>query len=114
MPYLLARLVVSGCPTYKLNLFISDIGRQMIIFNNIQQLLNVRDDERFSSIIASTSCLVAIAETNISEEVSQLIDFMTDLRVTNKRLLVLMSTKLDINLLNGKRTNFNVLIIHLG
>ena len=49
-----------------------------------------------------------------SEEASQLMDFVTDLTVKDKRLLVQMSSGVENNVLQTKRINFNVAISHFA
>ena len=50
-------------------------------------------------------------ETDESEEVSQLIDFVADLRIKKKHLLTYMPTVMNTELLMNKSINFDVTII---
>ena len=58
--------------------------------------------------------MAAVIETDRNDELSPLVDFVTDLNVKDKRLHVLMSSGLESRDLKHKRINFNVVISHLG
>ena len=88
--------------------------RGTIRFSSVQHLLSIKDDERLLWLIPSTPCLAIITETDRNEELSQLIDFVTDLNVKDKILHVQMSSGLERNVLQNKRINFNVVISYLG
>ena len=85
-----------------------------IRFSSVQQLLRLKDDSRLIWQISSTPCLAAVIETDRNDELSPLIDFVTDLNVKDKRLHVVMSSGLESRDLKHKRINFNVTISHLG
>ena len=74
----------------------------------------MKGDGRLLGLISSNQCLATIAETDSSEEASQLMDFVTDLTVKDKRLLVQMSSGVENNVLQTKRINFNVAISHFA
>ena len=63
-----------------------------------------------SSILEHTSCLVTIAEVSRIEDISQLVDFVNELRVPVKYLLLIVS-KMDLNLLMNTNINFNIIIM---
>ena len=62
------------------------------------------------SILEHTACLVTIAEVSDIEDITELVEFFTELRVPMKRLL-LIAPKLDINLLQNKNINFDILVM---
>ena len=80
-------------------------------FSNVDQLLKVKDDNTFQSIMASITCLMALAEVNHTEEVSQLVDFVNEQRSATKQLVVTQQSRLNATLIQNKRLNFN-LIVH--
>ena len=83
------------------------------MFGGISEILHLKGDERFSKITASTSCLAAIVEAESNEEVSKLVDFLTDLKVKEKHLQVEMHIALNTSLLAMKTINYNVIINHI-
>ena len=80
-------------------------------FSNVDQLLKVKDDNTFQSIMASITCLMALAEVNHTEEVSQLVDFVNEQRSATKQLVVTQQSRLNATLIQNKRLDFN-LIVH--
>ena len=84
----------------------------MLSFSTIGQFLSMESDGRLLSIILSTSCLAMVSNVNTSEEASQLIDFTTGLNVKDKHLLIHMSSRLESDVLQKKRINFNIAISH--
>ena len=92
-------------------LFLIDIGRDTLRFSNVGHFLKVKDDNTFQSIMTSITCLVALAEVNHTEEVSQLVDFVNEQRSVTKQLVVTQQSTLNATLIQNKRLNFN-LIVH--
>ena len=82
------------------------------MFGGIKEILDLKADERLPKITAFTSCLAAIVEAGRNEEVSKLVDFVADLRVKEKHLLVKMHIALNTSLLAMKNINYNVIINH--
>ena len=82
------------------------------------QLLEVRDSGRFKSIMSSISCLVTIAVTGSSEDVSHMIDFVHGLRLEGYRVakteLLVLIPFLDHDLVQNKTINLNVIIMEHG
>ena len=74
-------------------------------------LFKVKDDSTFQSIMASITCLVALAEVNHTEELLQLVDFVNEQRSATNQLLVTQQSRLNATLIQNKRLNFN-LIVH--
>ena len=68
------------------------------------------DDQKISSILGHTACVVTIAEVSNLEDSTKLIDFVTGLRVPMKHLL-LIAPKLDINLLLNRNINFDIQVM---
>ena len=93
-------------------------GRSTLEFENVNQLLEVKNGERFKSIMSSISCLMTVAVTDSTQEVSLLIDFVRDLRSEGYRVaktqLLVMIPLLDHVLLENKTINFNVMIMENG
>ena len=91
--------------------FFKDIlGRSAIIFENIQHLLKA-DNIKLQSLMVSIPCLVTIIETYDIGEASKLIDFLADLGVKEKHLLIYTPFVMNTELLPNKTINFNVIII---
>ena len=92
--------------------------RGRLSFDDVTQLLEVKDSGRFKSIMSSISCLVTIAVTDISEDVSLLIDFVHGLRLEGYRVtkteLFVLAPLLDHDLIQNKTINFNVMIMEHG
>ena len=96
-------------------------GRSSLAFDDVNQLLGVKDSERFKSIMSSISCLMTIAVTDSTEDVARLIDFVRGLRsegyrVAKTQLLVLVPI-LEYGLLRNMRNisiNFNAMIMENG
>ena len=92
--------------------------RSSLSFGDVNQLLEVRDSGRLKSMMSSISCLVTIAKTDNSEEVSQLIEFVRGLRSEGYRVaktqLLLMVPSLGHGILRNKTINFNVMIMENG
>ena len=103
---------------FQLNLDVKEKGRSSLSFEDVNQLLGVKDSERFKSIMSSISCLMTIAVTDSSEDVSRLIDFVRGLRSEGNRVanthLLIMVPFLDHGLLHNKTINFNVMIMKNG
>ena len=95
-------------------IFLAESASGTIRFSSVQQLLRLKDDGRLIWQISSTPCLATVIETDRNDELSPLIDFVTDLNVKDKRLHVLMSSGLESRDLKHKRINFHVVISHLG
>ena len=88
------------------------------MFGDANHLLQVSDGGRLKSIMSSISCLVTIAKTDSSEEVSQLIDFVRGLRSEGYRVaktqLLVMVPSLEIGMLQNKTINFKVMVMENG
>ena len=63
-----------------------------------------------SAILGHTQCLVTIAEISTTEDISQLVDLVTVIRVPKKHLL-LIGTELDVNVLLKSKINFDIQIL---
>ena len=74
-------------------------------------LLGIENDSRLLKIFSSTSCLKTIATVSSNMEVSNVIDFVSALRVSGKHL-TLFTSKLNDTSLQKKAINFNVVIYH--
>ena len=92
--------------------------RGRVSFDDVTQLLEVRDSGRLKSIMSSISCLVTIAVTGSSEDVSHLIDFVHGLRLDGYRVakteLFVLIPLLNHDLIQNKTINFNVVIKEHG
>ena len=61
-------------------------------------------------MLAHSSCIKMIVETDKSEEGSQMVDMLDSLEVNEKHLLIKMPTVMNTTLLTNKSINFNVYI----
>ena len=100
------------------NLDVRGKGRSSLAFDDVNQLLGVKDSDRFKSIMSSISCLMTIAVADSTEDASRLIDFVRGLRsegyrVAKTQLLVLVPI-LEYGLLQNKSINFNAMIMESG
>ena len=77
---------------------------------NSKDIINLRENPLFPSILAPISCLVTIVETDASDEVLKLLDMLHHLSVAEKYLLLIVST-FDTTSLENKTINFQ-LIVH--
>ena len=82
-------------------------------FESVNQLLLNKDDNRFETVISSSSCLSITAESSNPGEISILVDFASSLRVKHKYLVV-NTLQLNTTLLQNKRMNFNVFLNIVG
>lgn len=89
-----------------------DLWRSTFIFENVRQLTPITSDmTKFISLLTSTSCLAIILETDDTEEVSFLVDFLDSVRrVEEKHMFVKMNSVFDDDILSNKTINFNVII----
>ena len=86
-------------------------GRSLITFQDVPTLLRASEDPKFISLLASTSCLVTIAETNNDKDIMSLFDLMNRIRVSDKHLFI-KTPVLNYNLLHNKTINYKVFIYH--
>ena len=92
--------------------------RSSLLFGDVNHLLQIRNGGRLKSMMTSISCLVTIAITYRSGEVSHLIDFVRDLRSEGYRVaktqLLVMIPPLKHGMLRNNTINFNTMIIENG
>ena len=81
------------------------------MFQNLGELLNVKEGEKLKSMTARMSCLMTMTQMNNELDVSKLIDVTNELKISNKYLIIFMET-LNATLLRKKVINFNVRIHH--
>ena len=99
---------------------ITDARGSRMIFEDVTQLLSIKNDKRFMSIVASRTCLTTRVLTDSVENISQIVDFLQDLKPVNytanvaKPFLIVMTSTLNPALLKNKTINFNVVILHYG
>ena len=91
----------------------SEGARGTIRFRSVSHLLALENNLRIMKIWASVSCMIAIANVNSDAEASQLIDFLTKLRVAQKHLTIVNPTSV-VGYLHNKTINFNVKVKHPG
>ena len=65
---------------------------------------------KFGMLMGSTSCLALILETDDTEDVHFLVDFLHSLRMESKYFFLQMNTVIDPDLLINKTINFDVII----
>ena len=88
-----------------------DVGRSNIIFESMKQFTKATSDVvNFELILGATSCLAMIVEADHKNEVSFLVDFLSNLRLESKLILFQMNSALDENLLSNKTVNFDIII----
>ena len=85
-----------------------DLGNTLLRFSDVKELFS-KFNQIMSAVLGHTECLVTIAEVDTTEDMSQLVDFVTGIRVPTKHLL-LIATELDSNLLMKSKINFNIQI----
>ena len=71
---------------------LSGIGASTVRLKNVQELSQARKHRLFSSILASSSCVIGIIETYVHDEILDTIDMMNGLRADRKHLLLLAPT----------------------
>ena len=91
--------------------FLPDIGLPMLRFKNIEELSKVREHHLFSSVLASSSCIITIIETHDDDETLDAIDMMNGVRADRKQLLLLVPT-FDITKFKNITINYDVAIEH--
>ena len=119
-------IVVTDSETYKgtvyliylFNIFIvsyfnylSEEGTSTLRFKNVRELLKLRDGILFSSILASSLCLMTIIETNSDDGILEIIDMVNDFRVDTKHLSLKVSN-FNENMLGNITINYDVTIEH--
>ena len=84
-------------------------GPTTIRFQNAELLLEVKDHPQFSVMLSTVKCLIALVDTYVDDEVSQLIDMVNKLEVESKYLIfMVMVPSLNVTLLQNKTINYNV------
>ena len=94
-------------------LILSESAGGTIRFKSVSHVLAIEDDLRIMTIWTSLSCLITIANVKSDAEASQLIDFLTKLRVSQKYLTIVNPTSV-VGYLHNKTINFNVKVKHPG
>ena len=88
----------------------TDLGRSRIMFESMEQFMQITAGT-LELVLESTSCLAMILETDDENEVSILIDFLSDLRFLESKYFLLQTTSgFDENLLSNKTLSFDVII----
>ena len=75
------------------------------------ELLKVRDNLLFSSVLASSSCIFTIIETYLDDDILNTIDMVNSFRAERKRLLLLIPT-FNETMFNNIVINYDVTIEH--
>ena len=78
-------------------------------FSSVGQLLGIEDDKTLATVLTSSSCLSVIAQSTKVEDISNLVDLVSNIRVKNKYLMV-QTPPLNTTLLQSKKINFNVMV----
>ena len=86
-----------------------DLEKTSIRFSDVQELFG-KLNQIMSAILGHTQCLVTIAEINTTEDIFQLVDLVSGIRVPKKHLL-LIGSELDVNLLLKSKINFDIQIL---
>ena len=90
---------------------LSDMGTSTLRFKNVEELLKVRDNPIFSSVLALSSCLIIIIETNYENGILDVIDMVGDFRAERKHLLVIVP-KYNEEMLKNITINYEVTFEH--
>ena len=77
----------------------------------MQELLKVRGNLLFSTILASSSCVITIVETYLDDDILNTIDMVNSFRAERKRLLLLIPT-FNETMFNNIVINYDVTIEH--
>ena len=77
-------------------------------FSDVLQLFAMKDDAKFASVMGGIPCLMTIATSPNTAVSSKLMDLMTVQKVDKKYLLIVTPT-MELELLQNKTTNFNIL-----
>ena len=78
-------------------------------FANVKQLLGMGDDKTLTNVLSLTSCLTVIANSKNLDDISKLVDFVSNIKVKDKYLII-ETTALNTTLLQNKKININVMI----
>ena len=78
-------------------------------FGSVGKLLGIDDDTTLATVLTSSSCLSVIAQSTKVEDISNLVDLVSNIRVKNKYLMV-QTPPLNTTLLQSKKINFNVMV----
>ena len=78
-------------------------------FANVKQLLGMGDDKTLTNVLSLTSCLTVIANSKNYDDISKLVDFVSNIKVKDKYLII-ETTALNTTLLQNKKININVMI----
>ena len=82
-------------------------------FSDVLQLFAMKDDAKFASVMGGIPCLMTVATSPNTAASSKLMDLMTVQKVDKKYLLIVTPT-MELELLQNKTTNFNILFAHPG
>ena len=80
-------------------------------YENVQELLKVRGNLLFSTILASSSCIITIIETSLDHDILNMIDMVNSFRAERKRLLLLIPT-FNETMFKNIMINYDVTIEH--
>ena len=78
-------------------------------YSSVGQLLGIEDDKTLATVLTSSSCLSVIAQSTKVEDISNLVDLVSNIRVKNKYIMV-QTPPLNTTLLQRKKINFNVMV----
>ena len=78
-------------------------------FGSVGKLLGIDDDTTLATVLTSSSCLSVIAQSTKVEDISNLVDLVSNIRVKNKYLMV-QTPPLNTTSLQSKMINFNVMV----
>ena len=88
-----------------------DLGRTSLKFSKVETLIAAKEDPRILTIFSQVSCLTTIAELDTLEGISALVDFIADMQVPDRHLVLFtQSRRLDLKMIKNKSINFDVLL----
>ena len=77
----------------------------------MMELLKLRNDHLFSSVLASSRCFITIIKSNSSDGVLDVIEMVNDFRADLKHLLLIIPT-FNENMFSNITINYDVSIKH--
>ena len=80
-------------------------------FQNEKELLKVKEQSQFATLLDTITCLTTIVETSSDDDILQLIDMANKLKLERQYLLLIVP-ELNRTLFQNKTINFNIIIDH--
>ena len=91
---------------------LADIGTSTLRFENVMELLKVRNDHLFLSVLASSQCFIITIKSNGSDGVLDVIDMVNNFRADFKHLILIIP-RFDESMYKNITINYDVSIEHM-